>query len=46
MFANTPYKEYMNKAERYISILYKLKVSKEYQALEIDKLIDVFFNVK
>lgn len=32
--------------ERYISILYKLKVSKEYQALEIDKLIDAFFNVQ
>ncbi len=32
--------------ERYISILYKLKVSKEYQALEIDKLIDAFFNAQ
>lgn len=32
--------------ERYISILYKLKVSKEYQTLEIDKLIDAFFNAQ
>ena len=32
--------------ERYVSILYKLKVSKEYQELEIDKLIDAFFNLQ
>lgn len=32
--------------ERYISILYKLKASKEYQEYEIDKLIDAFFYVQ
>lgn len=32
--------------ERYISILYKLKVSKEYQDYEIDKLLDAFFCVQ
>lgn len=32
--------------ERYISILYKLKTSKEYQEYEIDKLIDAFFYVQ